>query len=31
MHKDIKAIFDEEKVLAEAAVIYGFTRDQVQF
>ncbi|WP_456280015.1 phosphotransferase enzyme family protein [Bacillus sp. K7] len=31
MHKGIKAIFDEEKVLAEASIIYGFTRDQVQF
>ncbi|KYD00500.1 phosphotransferase enzyme family protein [Bacillus atrophaeus] len=31
MHKDIKAIFNEDKVLAEAANIYGFERTQVQF
>ncbi|XYR60452.1 phosphotransferase enzyme family protein [Bacillus amyloliquefaciens] len=28
MHKDIKAIFEEEKVLAEAGEIYGFTKFQ---
>ncbi|MBT2572541.1 phosphotransferase enzyme family protein [Bacillus sp. ISL-51] len=31
MHKDIKAIYDEDKVLAEAGEIYGFTKDQAQF
>lgn len=31
MHKMINAIFNEEKVLAEAAVIYGFKKDRVQF
>lgn len=28
MHKDIKAIFEEDKVLAEAGEIYGFTKFQ---
>ncbi|PRR94782.1 hypothetical protein C6W24_19530 [Bacillus atrophaeus] len=31
MHKDIKEIFNEDKVLAEAANIYGFERTQVKF
>ncbi|MDK1004412.1 phosphotransferase enzyme family protein [Bacillus subtilis] len=31
MHKDIKKIFEEEQVLAEAAARYGFSKDQVRF
>ncbi len=31
MHKDIKKIFHEEQVLAEAAARYGFSKDQVRF
>ncbi|MGN9863927.1 phosphotransferase enzyme family protein [Bacillus swezeyi] len=31
MHKDIKAIYNEEKILAEAAEIYGFKRKDVSF
>lgn len=31
VHKDIKKIFHEEQVLAEAAARYGFSKDQVRF